>query len=60
MEAIMPKKKVCFKFWRALVLAYSIFQTAVDLYEKVLEMSEDKDLRNIAAKLKNQIEQIRK
>lgn len=58
-EATMGNK-TRFKFFRLLMNIADIAQTAKELYEKVLELSQDPALRSLASKLKTQLDSIKK
>jgi len=59
-EAVMAKEKQRFKFFALLMNIGDIAETAYRLYTKVLEISKDPELRSLAAKLKTQIDCIKK
>lgn len=56
----MAKRKIRLKFWKLLSEAFDIVQISIELYEKVLEISKDPALRNLAARLKQKIDNVRK
>lgn len=56
----MADKKFRYKLWRVLLIGAEIFQTAKALVERVIEISNDSEARQLAYKLGNLIASIKK